>query len=58
MRDQLEEFLALHSGRSKEQVAADIERDTVLTAQQALEYGLVDHIVENRTATLRSPDAR
>lgn len=58
MRDQLEELLALHSGRSKEQVGADIERDTVLTAQQALEYGLVDHVVENRTATLRSPGAR
>lgn len=58
MRDQLEELLARHSGRSKAQVGADIERDTVLTAEQALEYGLVDHVVENRTATLRSPGAR
>ncbi|MFZ3571994.1 ATP-dependent Clp protease proteolytic subunit [Streptomyces sp. BH097] len=58
MRDQLEELLARHSGRTKEQVGADIERDTVLTAEQALEYGLVDHVVENRTATLRSPGAR
>ncbi|WP_306317560.1 MULTISPECIES: ATP-dependent Clp protease proteolytic subunit [unclassified Streptomyces] len=58
MRAQLEELLARHSARSKEQVSADIERDTVLTAQQALEYGLVDHVVENRTATLRSPGTR
>ncbi|MGY0488007.1 ATP-dependent Clp protease proteolytic subunit [Streptomyces sp. WG-D5] len=57
-RTQLEELLARHTGRTTEQISADIERDTVLTSEQALTYGLVDHVVENRTATLRSPGTR
>ncbi len=58
MREQLEELLAEHSGRSKEQVGADIERDTVLTAQQALEYGLVDGVIQSRKSTLGVPGSR
>ncbi|MCX3061042.1 ATP-dependent Clp protease proteolytic subunit [Streptomyces beihaiensis] len=50
MRAQLEQLLAGHSGRTREQVAADIERDTVLTAEQALAHGLVDGVVHNRGA--------
>ncbi|QNS07563.1 ATP-dependent Clp protease proteolytic subunit [Streptomyces xanthii] len=48
MREQLEEMLARHSSRTQDQVRADIERDTVLTAEQALEHGLVDHVVQSR----------
>ncbi|MFJ4715294.1 ATP-dependent Clp protease proteolytic subunit [Streptomyces sp. NPDC088785] len=47
-RERLVELLARHSGRTAERIGADIERDTVLTARQALEYGLVDHVVQNR----------
>jgi ATP-dependent Clp protease protease subunit len=47
-RVQLEELLALHTGRTVEQVSADIERDRIMDAQQALEYGLVDRIVTTR----------
>ncbi|MGO1926716.1 MAG: ATP-dependent Clp protease proteolytic subunit [Brachybacterium tyrofermentans] len=46
MRDWLEQTLADHSGRSKEQVSRDIERDKILTAKDALEYGLVDQVLE------------
>ncbi|MGY0022328.1 ATP-dependent Clp protease proteolytic subunit [Streptomyces sp. cg35] len=58
MRAQLEELLARHSGREKERVSRDIERDTVLDAQQALEYGLVDRVVQSRGTTLGAPGAR
>jgi ATP-dependent Clp protease protease subunit len=50
MREWLEETLAHHSGRTKEQISADIERDKILTAKAALEYGLVDQVLESRKA--------
>ncbi|MFJ2160946.1 ATP-dependent Clp protease proteolytic subunit [Streptomyces sp. NPDC087856] len=54
-RSQLESLLALHTGRTVEQVGADIERDRILDAQQALEYGLVDRIVATRKTSLTEP---
>ncbi|RII13913.1 ATP-dependent Clp protease proteolytic subunit 2 [Streptomyces sp. YIM 130001] len=51
----LEEMLARHSGRSAGQISADIERDKVLDAPAALEYGLIDRIVANRSAQLADP---
>jgi ATP-dependent Clp protease protease subunit len=47
-REELEEILARHSGRTTEQVRADIERDRFLTAEQAREYGLIDEIITSR----------
>ncbi|MEU1179024.1 ATP-dependent Clp protease proteolytic subunit [Streptomyces sp. NPDC005820] len=47
-RDLLEEMLVRHTGRSPEQVTEDIERDLILTAPQAKEYGLVDGVVPSR----------
>ena len=48
MREWLEDTLAHHSGRSKEQISRDIERDKILTAQGALDYGLVDQVLASR----------
>ncbi|MGA4862871.1 ATP-dependent Clp protease proteolytic subunit [Streptomyces lavendulocolor] len=47
-RDQLAAALAAHTGRNRERVDADLERDTVLDAAGAVAYGLVDHIVARR----------
>ena len=54
MRTWLEETLARHSNRSEEQVREDIERDKIFTAEQALEYGLVDQVITSRKASLVS----
>jgi ATP-dependent Clp protease protease subunit len=48
MREWLEDTLAHHSGRTKEQISTDIERDKILTAQAALDYGLVDQVLASR----------
>ena len=48
MREWLEGTLALHSNRSAEQIKTDIERDKILTAEQAVEYGLVDQVLGSR----------
>ncbi|POX44784.1 ATP-dependent Clp protease proteolytic subunit [Streptomyces sp. Ru71] len=48
LRTTLEEMLARHTGRSPQQVAADIEREHILDARGALAYGLVDRIITTR----------
>jgi ATP-dependent Clp protease, protease subunit len=48
MRRLLEATLAKHSGRSPEQVHEDIERDRILTAEEAKNYGIVDEIIQSR----------
>ena len=48
IREQLENLLAQHSGKPIEQVREDIERDKILTAQEAKDYGLIDDIIESR----------
>ncbi|MFB6894223.1 ATP-dependent Clp protease proteolytic subunit [Kitasatospora sp. NPDC056327] len=54
MREQLEEMLSKHSSKSVEQVREDIERDKILTAEEAVEYGLVDLVISTRKASLTS----
>jgi ATP-dependent Clp protease protease subunit len=48
MRRLLETTLAKHSGRTPEQVREDIERDKILTAEEAKDYGIVDEIIQSR----------
>ncbi|RRD36224.1 ATP-dependent Clp protease proteolytic subunit [Leucobacter sp. OH2974_COT-288] len=50
MREWLEETLAKHSKQSVEQVKKDIDRDKILSAAEALEYGLIDQVLESRKA--------
>jgi ATP-dependent Clp protease protease subunit len=51
MRELLEEMLAKHSKKSKEEIAKDIERDKILTSAEAVEYGLIDQILATRKAS-------
>ncbi|MBF1674572.1 MAG: ATP-dependent Clp protease proteolytic subunit [Scardovia wiggsiae] len=48
MREWLEETLARHTGQDVERIRRDIETDTILTAEQAKEYGMVDAVLEHR----------
>lgn len=48
MRTTLEELLSRHSSKSAEQVRTDIERDKILTAAEAVEYGLIDQVLAYR----------
>ena len=47
MRELLEKMISDHSGKSIEEVSRDIERDKILTAAQAVEYGLIDSVLES-----------
>lgn len=55
-RQKLNEMLAENTGKSIEQIAVDTERDNFMSAQEALEYGLVDAIVKSRAETEKSKE--
>ncbi|MBV9314669.1 MAG: ATP-dependent Clp protease proteolytic subunit [Pseudonocardia sp.] len=48
MRRLMESMLSRHTGRDEDLVRADIERDKILTAEEAKEYGIVDQIIQSR----------
>jgi ATP-dependent Clp protease protease subunit len=48
MRTWLEETISAHSNRTPEQVNKDIDRDNILSAAEALEYGLIDQVLTSR----------
>ena len=50
MRSLLEELISRHSTKSATEISQDIERDKILTAQEALEYGLIDQVLASRKA--------
>ncbi len=50
MRELLESMLSKHTIRTPEQIAQDIERDKILTAAEAVEYGLIDQVLASRKA--------
>lgn len=54
MRDQQEEILARHTGRTPLEIRKDIERDRIFTAEQARTYHLIDDIYASRKRTLAS----
>ena len=58
MRDILEEILARHTGQEKERVHVDTDRDFVLEAYEAKEYGIIDDVIVARNAVDRSGPIR
>ena len=49
MKDKLNEMLSSHTGQDLEKIAEDTERDFFMSADQALEYGIVDKVVADRS---------
>lgn len=58
MRDLLEEILARHTGQSIERIHADTDRDFVIEAQEAVEYGIIDEVITSRQLADRTGPIR
>ena len=50
MRELLESMLSKHTTRTPQEIAQDIERDKILTAAEAVQYGLIDQVLASRKA--------
>ncbi len=48
LKKSLEDVLAHHTGQTSEKISADTDRDFVMTADQAKEYGIIDEVIDNR----------
>ena len=48
MREMTSRIIAKHTGQPFDQVETDVERDRIMTAAQAREYGLIDEVIEHR----------
>ena len=48
MKTQLEEVLAHHTGQPVEKIREDTDRDNIMTAQEAKEYGIIDEVITSR----------
>ncbi len=51
VRERMNGILAKHTGQSIEKIQADTERDNFMSAQEAMEYGLVDKVIETNSET-------
>jgi ATP-dependent Clp protease protease subunit len=58
MRDLLEEILAKHTGQSMERIHADTDRDFVIEANEAVQYGIIDSVISSRELTDRTGPIR
>ncbi len=57
LRELLEEILAEHTGQPIERIHKDTERDFVMTAAEARDYGIIDEVIDSRTAADMKPVA-
>ena len=55
LKTQLEEVLARHTGQSAEKVHDDTDRDFVLTAAEARDYGIIDEVIDSRSLADTGP---
>jgi len=54
LKTQLEEIMAAHTGQPVERIATDTDRDFVMTAAEARDYGLIDEVISTRNSVDRS----
>ena len=55
LKTQLEEVLARHTGQSAEKVHDDTDRDFVMTAAEARDYGIIDEVIDSRSLSDTGP---
>jgi len=55
LKTQLEEVLARHTGQSAEKVHDDTDRDFVMTAAEARDYGIIDEVIDSRSLADSGP---
>ena len=48
MKDSLNEILVCHTGKNMDQIQRDTDRDYFMSAQEAMTYGIIDHVIANR----------
>ena len=48
VKEKLIDILAFHTGQKRKKVSGDIERDFIMESGEALEYGIVDHVISER----------
>ncbi|MCP4147013.1 MAG: ATP-dependent Clp endopeptidase proteolytic subunit ClpP [bacterium] len=48
VKDNLINIMSVHTGQKPKRIAADIERDYIMTSQEALKYGIVDNVISER----------
>jgi ATP-dependent Clp protease protease subunit len=49
MRESLNQILASACGQEVDKVARDVDRDYIMSPQQAMEYGMIDHVISSRS---------
>jgi ATP-dependent Clp protease, protease subunit len=57
LKARMNHLMAKHTGRPVEQIERDTDRDYWMSAQEAKDYGLIDHIVQNRSEVPEAPKA-
>ena len=55
LRELLTQVLVRHTGQTDERIQTDTERDYYMGAKEAKEYGLIDHVIEDRAAAANPP---
>ena len=54
LRGRLNGILAKHTGKTEKQIEKDVDRDNYMSAEESVEYGLVDKVLENKSDTEKS----
>jgi len=57
LRDKLNQLYAVHTGRTKDQIETDIDRDRFMSAEEARDYGIIDKVIQRR-AELETPSPK
>ncbi len=58
VKEKIIDILAYHTGQNRKKVSIDIERDFIMTADEALAYGVVDHVISERKKLGKTGDEK